>query len=185
MKARNRHSALQSALRILPRTLLFLLVTFLLPGSPLPASAGQFRVTRVHDGETIRAEGHGIEIVVRLAGIEAPATPLETGPAGTGTPFALESKSCLAEMALNKDVEVEGHGMDEMNRVLGVLFLNGMNVNLEMIKAGCARVYRGDPPHPLYLLPYLKAEQTAKRARRGLWNGDKSSVNSRQSSAAP
>jgi len=79
-------------------------------------------------------------------------------------------------MTLNTVVEIEGHGMDEMNRVLGVLFINRVNVNLEMIKAGCARVYRGDPPHPLYLLPYLKAEETARRTRRGIWSNDKGLV---------
>jgi micrococcal nuclease len=155
----------------------------LLLGSPPVSFAGQFRVTRVHDGETIRAEGYGVEIVVKLAGIEAPGILQDTEQ--TNQTLALEAKSCLAEMTLNKVVEIEGHGMDEMNRVLGVLFIHGMNVNLEMIKAGYARVFRGDPPHPLYLLPYLKAEQNAKRARRGMWSNDKDWVDSRHSSAAP
>ena len=144
--------------------------------------AGQFRVTRVYDGETIRAEGYGIEIVVRLAGIEVPAALQDTDQ--TDHNLALEAKSCLAEMTLNKVVEIEGHGMDEMNRILGVVFIHGVNVNLEMIRAGYARVFRGDPPHPLYLLPYLKAEQNAKRARRGLWDSDKGSANSQRSSSA-
>jgi endonuclease YncB( thermonuclease family) len=142
--------------------------------SPSVSFTGQFKVTRVHDGETIRAEGHGVEILVRLVGIEAPETPQDRDQPSSN--LALEAKSCLAEMTLNKVVEIEGHGMDEMNRVLGVLFINRVNVNLEMIKAGCARVYRGDPPHPLYLLPYLKAEEIAKRARRGIWSDDKGLV---------
>ena len=133
--------------------------------------AGQFRVTRVHDIETIRAEGHGVEIVVRLAGLKAPETAQIKRQLLRD--LTLEAKSYLAEITLNKVVEVEGHGMDQMNRVLGVVFIDGVNVNLEMIKAGYAKVYRGEPPHPLYLLPYLKAEETARRAQRGIWIHDK------------
>ena len=36
--------------------------------------AGQFKVTRVYDGDTIKAKGHEIEIKVRLVGIDAPET---------------------------------------------------------------------------------------------------------------
>lgn len=155
----------------------------LLLAHPPASLAGQFRVTRVHDGETLRAEGYGVEIVVRLAGIETPGTQQNTNQ--TDQNLALEAKSWLAEMTLNKVVEIEGHGMDEMNRVLGVLFIRETNVNLEMIKAGYARVFKGDPPHPLYLLPYLKAEQAAKRARRGMWSNDKGLVNSGRPNEAP
>ena len=35
----------------------------------LPVSAGQFKVTRVYDGDTFKATGHDIEIRVRLVGI--------------------------------------------------------------------------------------------------------------------
>ena len=179
MKAQDCYGASKTLLR----GVLSLLTLSLLLGSPPASLAGQFRVTRVHDGETIRAEGYGIEIVVRLAGVEVPGTQEDKEKSAHN--FALEAKSWLAEMTLNKGVEIEGHGMDEMNRILGVLFVQGTNVNLEMIKAGYARVFRGDPPHPLYLLPYLKAEQTAKRARRGVWGNDKGLVNSGRPIEAP
>jgi micrococcal nuclease len=149
---------------------------------PLRSSlAGQFKVTRVHDAETIRAEGHGIEIIVRLAGIDAPGISEEGG--APDQPFALEAKSHLAEIILNKDVEIEGHGVDENNRVLGVIYVKGLNVNLDMIKAGYAEIYRGNPPHPLYLLPYIKAEESARKARRGIWKLPRGIGGSAQSSA--
>jgi len=150
---------------------------------PSLSFSDQFRVTRVHDGQTIRAEGHGVEIVVRLAGIETQG-PLENAEEA-GPSLALEAKSYLAEMTLNKVIGIEGHGLDESNRVLGVLFIDRLNVNLEMIRAGYATVYQGDPPHPLYLLPYVKAEEIAKRARKGIWSNNKGSLNSRQSKATP
>jgi micrococcal nuclease len=145
-----------------------------------PSLAGQFKVTRVHDGETIRAEGYGIEIVVRLAGIEIPVASEQNHQ-----PLAMEAKSYLADMILNKGIDIKGHGVDDMNRVLGVLMIQQVNVNLEMIKAGYAIVYRGDPPHPLYLLPYVKAEEAAKRFRKGIWATDAGIDLSRHSQPSP
>ena len=49
-----------------------LLLAFLLM-LPVAALVGQFKVTRVYDGDTIKAQGHDIEIKVRLVGIDAPA----------------------------------------------------------------------------------------------------------------
>ena len=43
---------------------------------PTFSFAGQFKVTHVYDGDTLIAEGHDIEIKVRLAGIDAPETPM-------------------------------------------------------------------------------------------------------------
>jgi len=34
--------------------------------------AGQFKVVRVYEGDTVKAVGHDIEIKVRLVGIDAP-----------------------------------------------------------------------------------------------------------------
>jgi endonuclease YncB( thermonuclease family) len=49
-----------------------------------------------------------------------------------------------------------------------------MNVNLEMIKAGFAEVYRGKPPRNFDPEPYKKAEQEARENKRGMWSqGDK------------
>jgi endonuclease YncB( thermonuclease family) len=128
---------------------------------------GEFTVTRVHDGETVRVEGHDVEIVVRLAGVEVPDTA--KGEEGPAHQLALEAKSQLAEWTLNRTVEIEGHGLDEFNRVIGFVCLEGVNINLEMIKEGYARVYNKEPLHGVYLLPYLKAEEIARRSDRGIW----------------
>jgi len=133
-----------------------------------PLTAGEFTVTRVYDGETVQAEGHGIDICVRLAAIETPDIfDLEEDPAQR---LALEAKSQLAEWTLNRKVEIEGHGLDELNRVIGVVYLDRVNINLEMVKSGYARVYKGEPHHSVYLLPYLKAERIARRLGRGIWS---------------
>jgi endonuclease YncB( thermonuclease family) len=43
-------------------------------------------------------------------------------------------------------------------------------VNLEMVKAGLAEVYRGKPAGGLDLEPYWKAEAEAKKAGIGMWS---------------
>jgi micrococcal nuclease len=59
-------------------------------------------------------------------------------------------------------------------KVLGVVSLNGTNVNLEMIKASLAEVYRGDPLRRLNMSPFNEAEKHAREAKKGMWRqGDK------------
>jgi endonuclease YncB( thermonuclease family) len=75
---------------------------------------------------------------------------------------------------LNKSVDVKSYGTDRYGRILGVVFVGGKNVNLEMVKAGLAEVYRGKPAGGLDLEPYWKAEAEAKKADIGMWSlGDK------------
>ena len=49
-----------------------------------------------------------------------------------------------------------------------------MNINLEMVKAGLAEVYRGKPASGLNMEPFWQAEDEAKKAGSGMWSlGDK------------
>ena len=75
---------------------------------------------------------------------------------------------------MNKSVDVRSYGKDRYGRTLGVVFVKEMNVNLEMVKAGLAEVYRGRPAKDLDLVLYWDAEAGAKKAGRGMWSlGDK------------
>jgi endonuclease YncB( thermonuclease family) len=53
---------------------LVILATAFLLIFPCIALAGQFKVVRVYDGDTVKAVEHDIEIKVRLAGIDTPET---------------------------------------------------------------------------------------------------------------
>ena len=55
----------------------------------------------------------------------------------------------------------------------GVVHVGKKNVNLEMVKAGLAEVYRGKPPKGFDSTPYLSAEAQAQTARRGVWSQEK------------
>jgi endonuclease YncB( thermonuclease family) len=139
---------------------------------PTLSLAGEFKVTRVYDGDTIKAQGHGIEIKVRLVGIDAPeASRKKRDP---GQPYSQQAKRHLAELILNKAVNVKGYGLDGYNRILGAIYLEGKDINLEMVRAGLAEVYRGRPPRGFDQSPYLKAEKEAREAKMGMWSlGDK------------
>jgi micrococcal nuclease len=130
---------------------------------PTLSLAGQFKVTHVYDGDTLIAEGHDIEIKVRLAGIDASELPV-------WEPYAAKAKTYLAEMVLNKTVDIRGYGLGPVNRVVGVISINGKDINLEMVRAGLAVAFRGRAPKGFDPTPYIEAETEAKQARRGMWS---------------
>jgi micrococcal nuclease len=147
-------------------TTAFLLIT--LPFLALsPAFAGEFRVTRVVDGDTIKVRDNSQEATIRLVGIDAPEVSQKKREAGQ--PYSQQATKYLALLALNKVVDIKDYGMDRYNRILGVIFVDGKNINLEMVKAGFAEVYRGQHARGFDPTPYLKAENEAREARRGMW----------------
>jgi micrococcal nuclease len=153
---------MRNILKIIPFFIAFLLALFTL------SSAAQFKVTRVYDGDTVKAEGYDIEIKVRLLGIDAPET--SKSKRDPGQPYSQQAKKHLAGLILNKVVEIKGYGLGPYNRILGVIYLDGKNINLEMVKAGLAEVYQGKPPKGFDSKPYLQAEKEAKAAKRGMWS---------------
>jgi micrococcal nuclease len=137
-----------------------------------PALAGQLKVTRVVDGDTIKVKSTAGEVTIRLVGIDAPELSHKKGE--PGQPFSQQATKHLAGLVLNKNVEIKEYGHDRYGRILGVVFLGGKNINLEMVEAGFAEVYRGDPAPGQDLAPYWKAEEQARAAKKGMWSlGDK------------
>ncbi len=128
----------------------------------------EWKITRVYDGDTVKAQGYGVEIKVRLAGIDAPETGKKKHR--ESQPYSEKAKELLAGLVLNRFVELEGYGIEPYNRQLAVLRVNNKMVNLEMVKAGLAEVYRGKPPRGFDLRPYQLAEAEAVKAGRGMWS---------------
>lgn len=74
----------------------------------------------------------------------------------------------------SRSADVKSYGADLYGRVLGEVFVDGNNVNLEMVKAGLAEVYRGTPAPGQGVGPYWKAEEEARKTGKGMWSlGDK------------
>ena len=148
---------------IFPALLLLLVLLF-----PAVSLAGQYEVYRVVDGDTFVVKHGSVKLKIRMVGIDAPEA--STSKHRAGQPFSRQSTQHLSSLILNKNVDVKSYGSDRNGRTLGEVFLlNGKNVNLEMVQAGLAEVYRGKPASGLDMEPYWKAEGDAKVAKRGMW----------------
>ncbi|MBF0468153.1 MAG: thermonuclease family protein [Desulfamplus sp.] len=134
-----------------------------------------FKVIKIYDGDSIKIEGAGMALMVRLAGIDAPETggkkSQKSGGSYGGQPFSQEAKYALTRMLERKDIHIKNYNTDRYNRLLAEVFASdGTLVNLEMVRQGMAEVYRGSTPGNLDIAVYKKAEKEAKRGYRGIWS---------------
>ena len=54
--------------------------------------------------------------------------------------------------------------------MLGIIYVDGLNINLEMVKKGYAEVYRGR--HKFDIRPFWAAEKEAKAKKLKIWSQD-------------
>jgi endonuclease YncB( thermonuclease family) len=147
--------------------LIYSAVFYILLFVPLFAFANQYKVIRVYDGDTIKATKNGKEINIRLVGIDAPEISRKKHL--PGQPFCLKSREYLSGLILNKVVRIRFYGRDASGKPLGEIFADEVNVNIEMIKAGLAEVYRGMSARDLKMSAYRDAESKAKADIKGIW----------------
>jgi len=134
------------------------IILLLLYGTSARAACLAGRVVGVTDGDTLTVlTPERQDIKVRLAGIDAPER---------GQPFGQHSKAALAELTFNKTVCVESQGTDRYERLLGLVFVEGLDVNAELLRRGMAWLYRRFSDDP----GLLALEAKAKADRVGLWN---------------
>jgi len=132
------------------------------------AHAGDsYRVSRVLDGDTIEVRKGSITLKIRLVGIDAPETSRKKHM--PGQPYSQQSTQLLNKLVLSKTVDVKTYAMDRYGRALSEVFVDGNNVNLEMVKAGLAEVYRGSPAKGQDVGPYWNAEEDARKSGKGMW----------------
>ena len=140
-------------------TTILLLVSFIPFYSDLSLAA-QFKVTQVNSGDIIKVTDSNRTIIVRLAGIDAPEQ---------GQPYNHRARTHLTDLILHRTVFIFEYEKGLRNSLVGEVFLEGRSINLEMLRAGLAEVYRGVPPKKLDLILYLIIEQEAREAKRGMW----------------
>jgi micrococcal nuclease len=104
---------------------------------------------------------------VRLAGIIVPQGPRIE--AGQGQTCNRRARKYLTELIKNKVVDVKAYGLDEKDRIVAEVYFGGLNINLEMIRAGMATVDPIAPPVGFDLKPYWRFQDEARKARRGIW----------------
>ena len=123
-------------------------------------------VTRVADGDTIWVKGSGEQgkgVKVRLDRIDAPESKQDYG---------FEAKEYLNGRIGGKTVKVEWEKKDQFGRILGIVYIDGTDINLEMVATGNAWHYAHFDQTP----EYAEAEKSARAARLGLW-ADESPIN--------
>ena len=126
----------------------------------------KFKVLKVFDGDSLQVTAMDLVFSIRLCGIDSP----EMGTKGLDSqPFSLEARSYLETLLNDREITLKSYGADSYHRQLAEVFLDGKNINIEMIKQGLAEVYRGDPPKTLDIQLYLKEEEKARGAGKGIW----------------
>ncbi len=142
----------------------------LLLGAGAAAAAQVFvgTVTRVADGDTLWLQPDDAArrpLKLRLRGIDAPELCQRWG---------VQSRDALAARVLQRRVSVELRTRDDYGRALGTLQVDGADVSAELVAAGHAwsQRWRGGGP-------YLREEQKARAARRGLF-ADPAAIEPRQ-----
>jgi micrococcal nuclease len=123
------------------------------------------KITRVIDGDTIEIEGGER---VRYIGIDTPETVDPRKPVQC---FGVEASNKNKELVEGKMVRLEKDitDRDKYNRLLRYVYVGDTFINLELIKQGFAYSY-SYPPDIKYQDQFLKAQQEAREAKRGLWN---------------
>lgn len=134
-------------------------------------SQQKFKVLKVFDGDSLQATAMDLVFSIRLCGIDSP----EIGTSDQQSqPLSREARSYLENLLNNREITLKNYGTDSYHRQLAEVFIDGNNINIEMIRQGLAEVYKGEPPKTLDLHFYLKEQEKARRAGKGIWKLGKS-----------
>lgn len=121
--------------------------------------------------ELAKITGDPGEMRIRLAGIDAP----ETAHAGRAAqPFAEEAKRIATEMISKaKDVRIVAQkGNSTYGRQVAMVYADGVNVNLELLKRGAAAYlpYKSKKAPAIYnQQAFEEAQERAYKSKRGMW----------------
>jgi endonuclease YncB( thermonuclease family) len=138
------------------------------PTPKKPQRIAEGTVTHVADGDTITViTANQTKLRIRMVGIDAPETP--KGTKFPGQPYGKEAEAHLKQLIEGKRVTVEIYGVDRYKRLLSTIFLDGKDINLAMIEAGLAEVYRGPESDNPYTRQYHTAEDAARSAKKHMW----------------
>jgi len=127
-------------------------------------------VRQVIDGDTIKVLYANRDYVIRLAGINAPELAHSGAIKELGGP---ESAEWLQKKIWGETVKVRfdpENKTDKYGRLVGVVFLDGENINIESLRNGWSNVFFYEPNALVDEVEYLAALNEAKSNNRGMWN---------------
>lgn len=116
------------------------------------------KVVKVSDGDTVTILTEDkTQHKIRLNDIDAPEKKQA---------FGNKAKDNLAKYIAGKTVTVQYQKKDKYKRILGTIFYQNKDINLQQVKDGYAWVYKKYSNNQTY----YNAEKLARENKRGLWN---------------
>lgn len=117
------------------------------------------QVVGVSDGDTITVldDMDKGRFRIRLAKIDAPEKKQA---------FGSQSKQYLSALIFGKKVSIRFKNIDNYGRILGIVYLDGAEINLKMVQDGLAWHYSHYDKSPAY----IEAQKQARLAKKGLWS---------------
>jgi micrococcal nuclease len=114
-------------------------------------------VVAISDGDTFTLlTSDQKQIKVRLHGIDCPES---------GQDFGSKAKIFLSSLIFSKKILIDDKGQDRYGRTIGVVYLDGLNINEEMLKNGMAWHYKKYDKNP----EWSELENSARLDKKGLW----------------
>ena len=119
-------------------------------------------VSRIVDGDTLQLQ-NGKEI--RLYGVSTPEQK---------EPYYQEANQFTESMVLNKEITLEQeekYKQDKFGRLLGYVIVDGVNLNIALVRNGLAKVVLYEKRAKIkYQDELLQAEKEAKENKVGIWS---------------
>lgn len=116
------------------------------------------RCVGVMDGDTISVMHEDRAEKIRLFGVDAPER---------GQDFGEKARSFMSQLVFGKVVKIKPVETDRYHRTVAWVFVDGVNVNKELLKAGLAWWYQHHAPKEREL---EKLEREARSKQLGLWS---------------
>lgn len=139
----------------------------------LPASVtqpGYYRVTEVHDGDTVSVDMNGHIERVRMIGVDTPETHHPSKPVQCYGPEASDyTKKLLGGAAVRLEADPTNQNRDRYDRLLRYVYTDqNMLVNKALIEQGYGFAYLSFPFQKSN--EFAQAEQVARDNKLGLWS---------------
>jgi len=130
----------------------------------IPKISDGYQVLKVSDGDTINIQKVengkfvGEMLKIRMYGMDAPEKSQDYGP---------ESRQALEKLVAGKTLSIEVKNKDRYGRTVAVIYVNGKNINEEMVKTGNAWWYQEYAKNDTQ---FEECQQNAKQKKLGLFS---------------
>jgi endonuclease YncB( thermonuclease family) len=114
------------------------------------------KVVAIADGDTFTMLVNNEQTKIRLHGIDCPEKAQD---------FGSVAKEFLSGYVFGKVVTVREMDIDRYGRTIGMVTIDGVNVNERMLEAGLAWHYKTYDKNPAW----AKLEEEARKVKKGLW----------------